>query len=145
MERPDIPDPQDHAQAFAQRIDQGADAARIGEAVASTWEDIAAALSPVLGSSGVALLFKRSLHLIAPAHPWLARTHEGAQVALDIDALKSVFAQQADEAAANAGVDLLLTFHALLAGLIGPSLTERLLRSVTFSASSSPQAKDTSP
>ncbi|MDQ3229708.1 MAG: hypothetical protein M3Q13_08260, partial [Pseudomonadota bacterium] len=73
------------------------------------------------------------------------RTHEGAQVALDIDALKSVFAQQADEAAANAGVDLLLTFHALLVGLIGPSLTERLLRSVTFSASSSPQAKDTSP
>lgn len=145
MERPDKQDHQDLAQSFARRIDTGADAARIGEAVASTWEDINAALSPVLGPWGVALLYKRSLFLISRAHPWLARSHEGAQTAMDIDALKAVFAQQTDEAAANAGVDFLLTFHALLASLIGPSLTERLLRSVRFSASSSPQAKDTSP
>ena len=39
----------------------------------------------------------------------------------------------------------LQTFHELLATLVGPSLTERLLRSVWADSSSGPPAQDTSP
>ena len=43
------------------------------------------------------------------------------------------------------GGALLQTFYELLASLVGPSLTERLLRSVWAHSSSGPPAQDTSP
>ena len=119
-------------------------AQQIADAMVSTWQAIDAALSPIIGQRGVAMLYKRSLYLIAPTHPWLAGTHEGSQATMDLAALRSVFAQQSSTHAAAAGGAFLQTFHELLSSLIGPSLTERLLRPVWAPFSSGPPAQDTS-
>ena len=105
-----------------------ANAAQIADAMVATWHEIDAALTPIIGSKAVVALYKRSLHLTAKTHPWLAGTHEGAQ-ALDLAALKPVVAQQSSAEAALGSRALLQTFNQLLGSLIGPSLTERLLRS----------------
>lgn len=113
----------------------------------STLRAIDVALSPIIGQRGVAMLYKRSLYLVIPAHPWLAGTHEGGHATIDLAALESVFAQQSNHHAAAAGGAFLQTFHELLSSLIGPSLTERLLRPVwaPFSSSSGAPAQDPSP
>ena len=111
----------------------------------STWQDIDAVLSPVIGQRGVAMLYKRSLYLIGPVHPWLAGMHEGVQATIDLEALKSAFAQQSSANAAAAGGAFLHTFYELLTSLVGPSLTERLLRPVWAHFSSGPPAPDTLP
>jgi hypothetical protein len=130
---------------LAQRAAEGADAAQIAEAVVSTWKKIDAALAPIIGKGSVAVLYLRSLHLIDPAHPWLADMHQGVETTIDLAALKSILARQDSETAAAAGGALLQTFYELLASLVGPSLTERLLRSVWENPLSGPSAQDTSP
>lgn len=130
---------------LANRVGQDANATQIADAMVATWQEIDAALTPIIGSGGVAALYKRSLYLTAAAHPWLAGTREGAQAAIDPAALKSVIAQQSSADAAIGSNALLQTFHQLLGSLIGPSLTERLLRSVWADSSSGPPAQDTTP
>lgn len=130
---------------LGQRAAQGADAAQIADAVVMTWKQISPALAPIIGHGSVALLYMRSLHLIDRAHPWLAGMPEGAQAAVDLAALHSILASQSSETAAAAGGALLQTFYELLASLVGPSLTERLLHSVWENPLSGPPAQDTSP
>lgn len=133
------------AAPLANRVAQDANAAQIADAMAATWQEIDAALAPIIGSKGVAALYKRSLYLTAAAHPWLAGTRDSAHAAIDPAALKSVVAQQSSADAALGGNALLQTFHQLLGSLVGPSLTERLLRSVWADSSSGPPAQDTTP
>ncbi|WP_457096712.1 hypothetical protein [Lysobacter sp. P5_B9] len=131
------------AAALARRAET---AGQVADTMVSTWQDIDAVLSPIIGQLGVAMLYKRSLYLIGPAHPWLAGMHEGKQASVDLAALKSAFAQQSSSAnAAAAGGAFLHTFHDLLSSLVGPSLTERLLRSAWAHFSSGPPAQDISP
>ncbi|WP_208543174.1 hypothetical protein [Marilutibacter alkalisoli] len=119
-------------------------AGQIADTMVSTWQAIDAALSPIIGQRGVAVLYKRSLYLAGHAHPWLAGMHEDSQATMDLMALRSVFAQQSSTDAAVAGGAFLQTFHELLSSLIGLSLTERLLRPVWAPFSSGPPAQDTS-
>lgn len=139
--------PESHriATTLADRVENGANAAQIADAIVSAWQEIETVLSPIVGQRGVAMLYKRSLYLIGPAHPWLAGMQEGVQTAVDLAALKSVFAQQSSTDAAAAGVALLQTFYDLLASLVGPALTEQLLRPVWAHFPSGPTAQDTSP
>lgn len=109
------------------------------------WQAIDAALTPVLGQQGVVALYKRSLYLTAPAYPWLSGSHEGVLNAMDLNALESAFAKQSSAAAGAGGDVLLQTFYGVLTSLVGPSLTERLLRSVWVHSSSGSPAQDTSP
>jgi hypothetical protein len=118
------------APVLVQRGGNGADATQIADAMVSTWQEIAAALGPIIGRGGVAALYKRSLYLTGPAHPWLAGAQEGVPTPMDFAALKSVFAQQSSATAAAGGRALLQTFYDLLASLVGPALTGQLLRSV---------------
>lgn len=115
------------ALAVAHRAGEGADAARIAEAIGEIWDRIELALAPIIGQRGVAALYGRSLHLAAVAHPWL-ELQDDPTAPMDLVALKSAIAQQGrpDEAAAG-GVALLQAFHTLLTSLIGPSLSQRLL------------------
>lgn len=132
------------ALTLAQRVGEGAGAAQIAEAVASMWRDIDHALRPVLGQRGVSALYGRSLHLASPAYPWLAALHEGVPADIDLSALESALTHQGAADAAAGGGALLQTLHALLASLVGPSLTAQLLDPVwTFSSSALP-AQDTS-
>ena len=124
---------------------KGETAGQVADAMVSTWQAIDSALSPIVGQRGVAMLYKRSLHLASAAHPWLAGADEASPATMDLEALQSVFAQQGALPAAAAGGTLLQTFHELLSSLIGPSLTERLLRPVWAPFSSGPPAQDTPP
>ena len=127
---------------LARRAEEGSDASQIADAIVSAWQEIDDALSPILGHQGVAALYKRSLYLAAAAYPWLAGTFQGAHAAMDLPELKSVFAQQDSDNAAAAGGALLQTFHELLASLVGPALTQRLLRSVWEHLLSGPPAQE---
>jgi hypothetical protein len=102
------------------------------------------ALTPIIGQRGVAALYRRSLYLSGAVHPWLSNTYEGVQPGMDLGALRSVLALQSSAAVADAGSHLLQTFYDLVATLIGPSLTARLLRSVWATSLSGPPAQDTS-
>ncbi len=102
-------------------------------------------LHPIIGHSGVGMLYKRSLHLAGSAHPCLTGMPEGDQTAMDLGTLRSVLMAQTSSNGAAAGGALLQTFYELLASLIGPSLTEQLLRPVWAKFPSGPPAQDTSP
>ena len=123
------------------RVEKGADAVEIADAIVSTWRKVDAALNPIIGHGGVAALYKRSLSLAAQAHPWLAGAHEGVQTAMDLAALKAVLAQQCSADTAAGGGALLNTFYQLLTGLIGTSLTGQLLSSVWTNAFQPPPAE----
>ena len=118
------------AETLTRYAEQGLDAQQIADALGSAWKAIDVALSPILGQRGVALLYQRSLYLTTLGHPWLGGTHEGAQTAMDLVALKAALAQRSSAEAAAAGGALLQALHELLATLIGSSLTERLLHPV---------------
>ena len=138
------------AAPLAQRVTEDAGAVQIGEALVALWHEIHAALTPIVGPRGLSALYRRSLHLCAAAHPWLAHTDVGEvgdDKATQLAALQRAIGAQTRDDAAAGGSELLLAFHGLLTSLIGPSLTERLLRSAWThaSASSGPAAQDTSP
>jgi hypothetical protein len=121
-----------------------ATASQVADATALTWQAIDLALTPIVGHRGVAALYRRSLHLNREAHPFLARIAEEVKSSLNLEALKSVLAQQGSDDAAAAGGAVLQTFYELLTSLVGPSLTERLLRSVWANFLSGSAAQDTS-
>ena len=139
----DSPEGRRIAASLAQRTGGPASAAQVADATVAVWQDVDSALNPIIGSRGVAALYRRSLFLQRSAHPWLAGVIDGPGTAMDLATLKSVLAQQDSPAAAAAGGATLQTFHELLTNLVGPSLTDRLLRSVWATFLSGPAAKDT--
>ena len=130
---------------LAEQVGEGADAARVADHVVAVWQQVEDALTPIIGQRGVAALYKRSLYLVIQDHPWLARLRETDPPAVDAAALRSALAQQDAAAAAAGGGALLQTFHELLASLVGPSLTERLLAAAWALPISGPSAQGTSP
>ena len=120
------------------RVHAGADAAQIASAVIGLWNEIDDALTPIIGAGGVVALYQRSLQLSAASHPWLAVKADGG----DPSNLKTLLAKQSAVEAAAGGSAFLHTFQSLLTSLIGPSLTERVLRPVWASPSSSPPPQD---
>lgn len=130
---------------LAYKVSNDADAAQIADAIVSTWQEVNTTLIPILGERGVAALYQRSLYLTASAHSWLSVTYTGIQTPMDLDALKKVIAQQTSANAIAGGAAVLQTFYGLLASLVGPLLTERLLRSVWANSFSGGPALDTTP
>jgi len=104
------------------------DAVRIGERALATWQRFDAAMAPIIGSGGVSALYRRSLFLSHAEYPWLPGVHEGALDPVEFAELQEAIALR-PAAEAQAATDALIkTFRELLADLIGPALTERLLR-----------------
>lgn len=121
----------EHAHAGLTRLATGgADAPQIADCAVAVWQDLDAALSPIIGRRGVAALFKRSVLLTSPVHPSLVAPHWDVDTGSDFDLLRTALALQpvADSIATNGA--LLQQFVELLSTLIGESLTERLLQSV---------------
>lgn len=119
-----------------------ATAAQIADATVAAWQAIDSALAPIIGQRGVVALYKRSLYLNLVLRPCLNAAIETNEPLLGLVALKSVMAQQSADDAAAIGGELLQTFHELLTSLVGPSLTERLLRPVWTGFISGPPAQD---
>lgn len=121
------------------RAGAGADASLIADTLFYLLLDINGALAPSIGQPSVTLLFQRSLGQIASAHPWVAETLGSTNADLDITALSTVLALQSTADAAAGGYAFLEAFYELLVGLVGLSLTERLLRSVWANHSTEPR------
>ncbi len=131
--------------AFAQLAAEGVDASRIAELSASTWRDIDAALSSIIGQRGVVALYKRSLFLTRAAHPCLTAVRESDLPPGEFAALAATLAQQSTSNAAAASDALLQTFNDLLTTLLGGSLTKRLLKSVLDNLSNGSTVQEISP
>ena len=133
------------AAALANRVEKGADASRIAEASVAIWKEIDVALRSVIGQRGVAALYKRSLYLASAFYPWLAGLHGSVpSTAIDLAPFAAAIAKQTGADAFAGSVAMLEAFHALLTTLVGPSLTERLLRSVWEDSSRGSLSQDIS-
>ena len=131
------------AVALIQRGGPAADSAQIADAVAWAWQQIADALTPIIGANGFAALYTRSFHDTAATHPWLRVVQSDAVASMELVALKAALAQQDGRSAATAGGEMIQALRDLLGNLIGPALTARLLQPVwdaLLSGSSAPEA-----
>jgi len=104
----------------------GAGAVASAAAVLDLWHQTARQLEPVIGARGVEVLFGRALHLTARHFSWLPTSAHGNS-AVSLEALRACLATRSATEASEAGETLLLTFSALLVGLVGDALTSRLL------------------
>jgi hypothetical protein len=125
------------------RLTEGASAAQVADAVGAIWLEIDEVLHPIIGRRGMAALYNRSVKLTVSAYPWLGPGYQVALSAVDPTALKSALASQTPAEATAGGSALFLSFHELLASLVGSSLTDRLLRSVWNHSSGASSAQDT--
>jgi len=130
---------------LAHRVAEDADSRQIAAAINALWTDIEAALQPIVGRRGVAALFKRTLHVTAVRHPWLATLAPGSDDSVDPAHLAALFAAQAPPQAAEAGSAVFENFRDLLATLIGAPLSERLLQAAWSNSSSAAPAQDPTP
>jgi hypothetical protein len=128
---------------LAGRVADGADAGQVADAIVAVWREIDQALHPIIGHRGVAALYSRSLSLTAAAYPWLAIDQPAAPVAVDPSGLRAALVKQTAAEAAAGGSALFHRFHELLVSLVGPSLTERLLRAVWTRPSDTSPTQDT--
>jgi hypothetical protein len=127
------------------RVARDADASQLAEAVTVLWREIHDTLHPIIGHRGVAALYTRSLQQTTAAHPWLAPAQQGALDAVEPAALKDVLVRQTPAEAAAGALAMFGAFRALLASLVGASLTDRLLHPVWTHSPGDMPAQDTSP
>ena len=118
------------AEVMAQRFAQESAPAQIAHWITLMFEDLDAALVPLLGPHGVVAAYQRGLHLAAAAHPWLVSSRDRAPDGMDLAHLASVLGQQSSGNAAAGGCALLQMVRDVLASVIGAALTERLLHPV---------------
>lgn len=132
------------ATELAHRFEHKMDVGLIAAALGVLWQEIDTALNSVIGRRGVVALYQRSLYLTAQTYPWLASSHEGLQASIDLTHFESLLIHQKAADLILGGTLLFENFHGLLVGLVGPSLTEQLLRSVGDHLFSGPPAQDCS-
>jgi hypothetical protein len=130
---------------LAHEAGMGADSEHVAGTIATTCRAIDEALAPIIGRRGVAALYRRSVHLASQTYPWLAAAQAEVPTAMDVAPLTTALTGQNSKDASAAGALLLQTFYGLLTTLVGPSLTERLLRSVWANFLSGSAAQDTTP
>jgi hypothetical protein len=121
------------------------DASRIAQEIVLRWRGIDAALAPIVGTLGVATLYRRCIFLAGKTYPWLVHGEAGEPPTLDLPALHALLAGRDGVEAAAAGQLLLATFTELIGRLIGTSLAERLLNPAPHPVAGGHAAKDTAP
>lgn len=132
------------AACLARRVNGSAEVSQVAEAITSMFEDINTSLTPIIGPKGVAALHRRSLHLYLSKHPLPGDNYQMLVVGMDIQELRALLAEESIADALFFGQEVLNTFYALLATLIGPPLAARLLLDVWEHSFSGPPAQDTS-
>ena len=116
--------------AFVHAMAHESHAAAVATAAVAVWRNVSDVLSPIIGHSGFAALFKRSVYLASSTYPALARATELSADAALFSALHEVLAQLPSADAARANGALLQTFQDVLDTLIGGPLTARLLQPI---------------
>ena len=117
------------AEQLARHVAGGSSASAIADEIVAIWREIDRSLTPIIAAQGCALLYQRSLHRTSASFPWLSEAYTSAQSPMDLPALHSALVRQDPATVAAAGHASLSGFRLQLAGLIGASLTEFLLRS----------------
>ena len=92
------------------------------------WRAIDAALAPLIGAMGVAILFMRCVQLAQGRHGWLDPVAGAAPGAAGADAFCDALAAHDGAAAFACSIDVLAAFHEALAQLVGPGLAAVMLR-----------------
>ena len=124
-------------------VSRGASSQEVAEVVVRAFQGIGQMLEPIIGQRGMAALYRRSLQLAGPVCACMSAASQAGSMAMDLAFLEAELARQNAADAATAGTALLHVFHVLLTSLIGPSLTERLLRSIWADFLSGSSARDT--
>jgi hypothetical protein len=112
---------------LTQRAGSGADATGVATAVRSAYDDLAAALVPLISHAGVDALVARAFHLAQREYP-LDQAGEEQPAEPFAQVLRWVERQDDPTLAADAAATMLATFAGMLAALIGEPLTTRYLR-----------------
>jgi len=94
------------------------------------WREVGDRLAPMIGTRGVEALVSRALQLTAPAFPWLVPAGKPPDDGNSMTAFQACLEGRDPAAVQAASVALLVTFTSLLAAMIGPSLTDRLLNPI---------------
>ncbi len=119
------------------------DSAQVADACVAIWTEIDRDLNPILGTRGVGMLYVRSLSLSRGGHPWLAELGDPSSP-MDLAALRTRLELRPAAEALAAGAAMLGNFYVVLLSLVGPKLTESLLRSLWTPSSSGAAAQDPS-
>src|SRR5512147_919113 len=90
-------------QPLANRVGSDAEPKQIAAELLAIWGEIDDALTPIIGPLWLVALYRRTLHLAAGAHPWLAGRGEDVLTNTDPAVLKSVLAQRSSTEAAGGG------------------------------------------
>ena len=118
---------------LAQSVGMDSGAAVLAAAYFGLWQQTAGQLEPVIGARGVDVLFGRALQLTARRLPWLPTDASGNSDA-PLQVIQRCLAGRSAAEARDAGETLLLSFTGLLAGMVGESLTGRLLLGAGWTA-----------
>jgi hypothetical protein len=111
---------------LTRRAGSSADATVVAAAARSGYDDLVAALVPLISQDGVEALVARALHLAAREFP---SDQAGEEQAAEASGRVSLWLErQAPTVAIHAAAALFERFAALLAALIGEPLTTRYLR-----------------
>lgn len=127
------------------RLEGTDDVELIANAITEMLQEMNTALVPIIGRKGVAALHRRSFFICAGTNSFLAQHLESLVISMDLIQLKSLLASQNQAEAKQFGELLLTTAFELLASLIGPSLSTRLLFDVWNKSSSAPSAQESAP
>jgi hypothetical protein len=119
------------------------DADAVANATFQTLHQVNVILTPVIGEMGVNVLFKRSLHLTSKSFPWLTIAENHGDTGDLLASLDTRLAGRDRHEATEASSALLADFTALLATLIGDSLVETLLGSLSEPLSPSSKRETT--
>ncbi len=103
----------------------------MADAAVAEWRAVAEALAPTIGRSSVTALYRRCLLAVAVERTWLPNGAIDDPYADDWRMLHAALSHQTLDAASDACTALSLEFRDLLGSLIGPSLTEQLMRPVS--------------
>jgi len=101
----------------------------VADGAIDLWQRLATELVVIIGEGGFQSLFSRSVQLTSAAFPWIAPIHSRSPIESQLLALKASLAGGEFPDATEASIYLLATFCDVLAGLIGDTLTDSILRS----------------
>jgi len=103
----------------------------VADGAVATWESVAVALAPIIGQSAVTALYRRCLVSAGDKRTWLPPVAAADSPTSDWPALHACLSRRTAIEAAEACTFLFVTFRDLLGSLLGPLLTEQLLRPVS--------------
>lgn len=130
--------------SLALRIDHVANIDQVPDVIITMLQEANASLVPIIGSKGVAALYRRSLHLCTSLYPQMEDAYIRLADPLVLVDLKSILIQQNENDVISFGKELLKALYTLLTTLIGPSLSGRLLLDVWDNNWSAPPVQGTS-